>query len=101
MRDNLAAMIRASQAAGARVLLIGMRVPPNYGRAYAERFTDTFAALAREHKVALVPFLLDGFAESLDLFQPDRIHPTVEAQPRIFDTVWPTLRPLLAEPKTR
>lgn len=101
MRDNLAAMIRASQAAGARVLLIGMRVPPNYGREYAERFADTFAVLAREHKVALVPFLLEGFAESLDLFQPDRIHPSVEAQPRIFDTVWPTLRPLIAAPAKR
>jgi acyl-CoA thioesterase-1 len=97
MRDNLQAMIRQGQAAGAKVLLVGLRVPPNYGREYAERFADTFAALARELKVPLVPFLLDGFAESLDLFQADRIHPSVEAQPRILENVWPVLRPLLGE----
>ena len=96
MKDNLAAMIRQSRAAGAQVLLIGIRVPPNYGREYSERFSSTYAALAREFKVAFVPFLLEGFADSLELFQPDRIHPTAEAQPRILDTVWPSLRPLLA-----
>jgi acyl-CoA thioesterase-1 len=100
MRDNLAAMIRESQAAGAQVLLVGIRVPPNYGREYAERFAGTFAALAREFRVRLVPFLLDGFAESLELFQADRIHPTAEAQPRMLDNVWPVLRPMLgARPK--
>jgi acyl-CoA thioesterase-1 len=99
MKDNLATMIRQAQAAGARVLLVGVRVPPNYGRDYAERFHTTFAALAREHKVALAPFLLDGFADSLDLFQADRIHPTAEAQPRILDNVWPALRPLLERPR--
>jgi len=97
MRDNLQAMIRQGQAAGAKVLLVGLRVPPNYGREYAERFADTFSTLARELKVPLVPFLLDGFAESLDLFQADRIHPSVEAQPRILENVWPVLRPLLGE----
>jgi acyl-CoA thioesterase I len=95
MRDNLAAMIRAAQAAGAQVLLVGIRVPPNYGREYADRFADTYAALAREFKVRLVPFLLDGFAESLELFQADRIHPNAAAQPRILDNVWPVLRPML------
>jgi acyl-CoA thioesterase I len=97
MRDNLAAMIREAQAGGAQVLLVGVRVPPNYGREYAERFAGTYAELARELKVRLVPFLLDGFAESFDLFQADRIHPTAEAQPRILDNVWPVLRPMLAE----
>ena len=97
MRDNLQAMIRQGQAAGAKVLLVGLRVPPNYGREYAERFADTFSTMARELKVPLVPFLLDGFAESLDLFQADRIHPSVEAQPRILENVWPVLRPLLGE----
>jgi len=96
MKDNLAALIRQSRATGAQVLLIGIRVPPNYGREYTERFASTYAALAREFKVPLVPFLLEGFAESLDLFQSDRVHPTAQAQPRILDTVWPTLRPLLA-----
>ncbi len=100
MRDNLATMIRQGQAAGAKVLLVGLRVPPNYGREYTERFADTFAMLAREFKVPLVPFLLEGFAESLDLFQADRIHPSAEAQPLMLDNVWPVLRPLLgARPK--
>jgi acyl-CoA thioesterase-1 len=96
MKDNLATMIGQAKAAGAKVLLVGIRVPPNYGREYAERFAATFATLAREHKVPLVPFLLEGFAESLDLFQADRIHPTVQAQPKILDNVWPALRPLIA-----
>jgi acyl-CoA thioesterase-1 len=96
MRDNLAAMIRDSQASGAQVLLVGVRVPPNYGRDYSDRFFATFGALAKQHKTALAPFLLDGFADSLDLFQSDRIHPAAEAQPRILDNVWPALQPLLA-----
>jgi acyl-CoA thioesterase-1 len=95
MRDNLAAMIRQSQGAGAKVLLVGVHVPPNYGRDYTERFAATYAALAREHRTAFAPFLLEGFADSYDLFQPDRIHPTAEAQPRMLDNVWPALRPLL------
>jgi acyl-CoA thioesterase-1 len=96
MKDNLGAMIRQSQAAGAKVLLVGVRVPPNYGRDYTERFAATYAALAREHKAALVPFLLEGFAEQLDLFQPDRIHPSAQAQPRMLDNVWPALQPLVS-----
>lgn len=95
MRENLLAMITASQAAGARVLLVGMRIPPNFGRDYAERFFDTFAQLARERKTAYVPFLLHGFAEDLTLFQPDRIHPNERAQARILETVWSALRPLV------
>jgi acyl-CoA thioesterase-1 len=95
MRDNLTAMAKQSQAAGASVLLAGVRVPPNYGREYAEKFFDTFAAVARELRLALVPFLLDGFAESLQYFQADRIHPGEDAQPRIVDNVWPHLKPLL------
>ena len=95
MKGNLAAMIKQSQAAGAKVLLVGVQVPPNYGRDYAERFAASYAALAREHKAELVPFLLEGFAEQLDLFQPDRIHPSVQAQPRMLDNVWPALQPLV------
>ena len=97
MKDNLSAMIRQAQAAGSKVLLVGIRVPPNYGRDYTERFFNAFAALARENKVPLVPFLLEGFADTLELFQADRIHPTAEAQARMLENVWPTLRPLLAE----
>ena len=95
MRENLAAMIDASRKSGARVLLVGMRIPPNYGRDYAERFAGVYAQLAGERKAALVPFLLDGFADDLDYFQADRIHPSQRAQPRMLDTVWPQLAPLL------
>ncbi len=99
MQDNLAAMIKTSQAAGASVLLVGVRVPPNYGRDYSEKFYVSFSQLARELRVPLVPFLLDGFAESLEWFQPDRIHPNEKAQARIVDNVWPHLLPLLT-PRT-
>lgn len=95
MRGNLTAMIRASHGAGARVLLIGIRVPPNYGREYSERFAGLYAQLAKEEKAALVPFLLDGFADDFAYFQADRIHPGERAQPRMLETVWPQLAPLL------
>lgn len=96
MRENLNAMVTASRKAGARVLLVGVRVPPNYGRDYTERFFGMFAEVAREQKAALAPFLLDGFADNWDLFQGDRIHPTVKAQQKMLDNVWPHLAPLLA-----
>ena len=95
MRDNLTAMVESSRSSGAQVLLIGIRIPPNYGREYAERFAGIYAQLASAQKVALVPFLLDGFADDLDYFQADRIHPNQRAQPRMLDTVWLKLAPLL------
>lgn len=95
MRDNLRAMVEASRAAGARVLLIGIRIPPNYGRDYAEAFFDSFARVAKDTGVALVPFLMEGFADRLDFFQADRIHPSEQAQPKMLDNVWPHLKPLL------
>lgn len=98
-RANLSAMAQAAQAAGARVLLLGMEMPPNYGQRYAQEFRDLFAAVAREHKAALVPFFLKGVADTADptaLFQADRIHPNEEAQAIMRDNVWPALRPLLA-----
>ena len=95
MRDNLVAMVKASQAAGAAVMLVGVSVPPNYGRDYSERFFGTFPAVARELHTPLAPFLLDGFAESLEFFQADRIHPNEAAQARMLDNVWPHLSPLL------
>jgi acyl-CoA thioesterase-1 len=97
-RDNVVAMVRAAKAAGARVLIVGMQVPPNYGRKYGDDFTALFGAVARAEGTALVPFLLAGVADGPDaekLFQPDRIHPLAQAHPRILDNVWPTLRPLL------
>jgi len=95
MRDNLAAIVERAQKSRARVLLVGMRVPPNYGDEYAERFSRTFADLAKRYKTALVPFMLEGFAEKPELFQADRIHPTAEAQPLVLERIWPALAPLL------
>lgn len=96
-RDNLRVMARAARAAGAKVLITGMQVPPNYGRRYAEDFARLFAEVAREEAAALVPFLLAGVAdvpEAESLFQPDRIHPTAQAHAIILDNVWPVLEPL-------
>jgi acyl-CoA thioesterase-1 len=97
-RANLAAMARAATAAGAKVLITGMAVPPNYGRAYGESFIALFGSVAQAEKAALVPFLLAGVADGPDaesMFQADRIHPKAEAQPRMLANVWPVLRPLL------
>ncbi len=101
MQENLVAMVRASQAAGARVLVAGIRMPPNYGRDYTERFFEAYAAVAKQYKTALVPFLLEGFAESADFFQPDRIHPSARAQATILQTVWPVLEPMLTKKALR
>lgn len=95
LADNLAAMIANAQQSGARVLLVGMRMPPNYGPAYTERFEAAFAEVARAHKVGFVPFLFDGFADRPELFQADGIHPAANAQPMILDTVWKGLRAML------
>ncbi|WP_374674303.1 arylesterase [Ideonella sp.] len=97
-REHLAAMARAAREAGARVLLVGMQVPPNYGRQYNEDFARSFADVARAEKTALVPFLLAGVADRPEAdawFQPDRIHPLARAHPVMLDNVWPVLRPLL------
>ena len=95
LRDNLTAMVRASRRSGARVLLIGMRIPPNYGQDYTRKFHAVFTDVARAERVPLVPFLLEGFADERDLFQQDGIHPNEQAQPRIAAMVWKALRPLL------
>ncbi len=94
-RDNLDAMVAASQAAGAKVLVVGMEVPPNYGPAYAREFKELFASVAAARKVPVVPSFFAGFGEDLAMFQSDRIHPTAQAQPRLLDNVWPQLKPLL------
>ena len=94
-RSNFDAMIVASIKAGARVILCGMQLPPNYGRDYTERFRALYPELAKKHKVALVPFFLDGIGDRRDLFQPDGIHPLGEAQPRLLDNVWTLLGPML------
>ena len=96
-RANLDAMVQASQAASARVLVVGMQVPPNYGSAYVRAFGALFTDVARARGVPVVPFVFDGFADDLAQFQPDRIHPTAAAQPRILANVWPALAPLLGK----
>jgi acyl-CoA thioesterase I len=96
-RANLDAMVAAIQRAGARVLIIGMRLPPNYGPAYTREFEALYAAVASARKVPLVPFFFEGFGERNEMFQPDRIHPTAAAQPTLLDNVWPTLAPLLGK----
>lgn len=83
------------RSARAKVLLIGMQMPPNYGPQYTQKFRAVFADLAVSSKAALVPFLLDGFADKRSLFQADTVHPTAAAQPLILDNIWPTLSLLL------
>jgi len=100
-RDNLAAMARLSREAGARVLLVGMEVPPNYGAKYTQEFRQVFKTVAQAEKIGLVPFLLAGVADLPDatatLFQSDRIHPNEMAQPTLAANVWPALRALLVK----
>ena len=98
-RENLATMVAAAQRTGARVLVVGMRLPPNYGAAYVREFSALFAGVASARKVPLVPFFFEGFGERNELFQPDRIHPTAAAQLLLLDNVWPLLLPLLGSPK--
>ncbi len=95
MSTNLQAMIDASRQAGAKVLLIGMRMPPNYGPDYTTRFEKAFQDLARANKLRLVPFMMEGFADQRVYFQQDGIHPVADAQPLILDTIWRELKPLL------
>jgi acyl-CoA thioesterase I len=98
MRANLDAMVAAAQKSGSRVLVVGLRLPPNYGSAYVRRFETTYADVARDRKAALVPFLFEGFAEDNAMFQADRIHPVIAAQAKLLDNVWPALKPLLGQP---
>ena len=97
MRTNLARMIELSQQNNARVLLAGMRIPPNYGKLYTEAFYRTYKDLARQYKTALVPFMLDSIGGKDGLMQADGIHPNAEAQPIILDNVWPELQPMLRD----
>ncbi|MCV2349250.1 arylesterase [Paucibacter sp. Y2R2-4] len=97
-RENLLAMSQAAKAAGAKVLIAGMQVPPNYGASYGREFAGLFEQVAKAEKTALVPFLLKGVADrpdAMDWFQADRIHPLAKAHPIMLDQVWPALQPLL------
>ncbi len=94
-RINLERMIKLSQASGAKVLLIGMRMPPNLGRDYTQRFERNFSELAKLYKTAFLPFLLEPIARDRSAFQADNLHPVASAQPKLRDHVWKSLSPLL------
>jgi acyl-CoA thioesterase-1 len=95
VRANFESLIQRSREAGARVMLIGMRIPPNYGPAYTRSFHELYGELARQHRLPLVPFFLDGIALDDSLMLEDGLHPNAAAQPRLLDHVWPQLKPLL------
>ena len=94
-RENLARMVRLSQAAGARVLLVGMRIPPNYGPRYTEQFARMFPELANQYHLPLVPFLLEKVALDPTRMQQDGMHPNARGEPPVLETLWPYLKPLL------
>ena len=95
MRSNLNQMILQAKAAKTKVLLIGMKIPPNYGQKYSRDFSASYAILATQHQIKIVPFLLDGVAGKPSLIQDDGLHPLAAAQPTLLDNVWPTLKKLL------
>jgi acyl-CoA thioesterase-1 len=95
--DNLRSMIALAQQNKAKVLLVGMRMPPNYGRAYTERFSTMYTQLAGQAKVPLVPFMLDGVAQDTANFQADRMHPLASAHPIILNNIWPQIAPLIKQ----
>lgn len=95
VQENLSDMIRMVKKEKGKVLLLGMEIPPNYGSNYTRDFSRVYRTVAKKDKVTLVPFFLKNVADKADLFQADRIHPTVQAQPVLLDNVWPYLRPLL------
>lgn len=92
---NLRAMAAAARAANARVLLVGMRMPPNYGRQYADQFYAMYGTLSKELKAPLVPFMLEGVPDQPQMFQADRLHPTAEAHPTILANIWPSLQKII------
>jgi acyl-CoA thioesterase-1 len=98
MAGNLDAMTAAAQKAGSRVLIVGIRVPPNYGGDYGRRFAAIYAEVSATHKTALVPFFFEGFGDDNSMFQPDRIHPVATAQTKLLDNVWTVLKPMLGAP---
>jgi acyl-CoA thioesterase I len=95
MRSNLMRMVTLSESSGAKVLLVGMRMPPNYGAKYTEQFHRTYDEVALYFKIPMVPFLLNDVALNADLMQADGIHPNVAGQPKLLDNIWPELQKLL------
>ena len=95
LQQNLASMIQQSQDSGAKVLLLGMQIPPNYGKRYVEAFAKVFGDVAQKEKVPFVPFFLEGVGGHPELMQADGLHPAVAAQDKLLENVWPALKPLL------
>ncbi len=95
MRNNLDQMIAIAQSNGSKVLLLGTRLPPNYGPQYTRDFSDSYALLADKHDITLVPSILNGFEDNPDYFLPDQLHPSIKAQEKILDNVWPAIKSLL------
>ena len=95
LQQNLASMIQQSRDSGAKVLLLGMQIPPNYGKRYVEAFAKVFGDVAQKEKVPFVPFFLEGVGGHPELMQADGLHPAVAAQGKLLENVWPTLKPLL------
>lgn len=100
MRRNLARIIEASKQSGAQVLLVGMRLPPNYGAEYTTMFHHTYADLAAEYELSLVPFIAEGVEGRLDQLLPDGIHPGPALQELLLENVWLQLQPLLTQPRS-
>lgn len=101
LEQNLSRMVTLAQAEQAKVLLVGNHIPPNYGPRYGQQFFQTYARVAKKHRTALVPFMLDGVALKPDWMQGDGVHPKAEAQAHILGTIWPGLQPLLPAPSRR
>ncbi len=97
LRKNLRLLVNISKQAGAQVLLLDMRIPPNYGKIYTDSFAESFSLIAKETKIELMPFFLDGIAINPEFMQADRLHPNVAAQPLILQKVLPYLQPLLLQ----
>lgn len=95
LKQNLAGMIDSAKTAGAKVLLLGMKLPPNYGKRYTDAFAEVYTQLAAEKQIALVPFFLEGVGGNPQWMQADGLHPAAAAQKRLLDNVWPVLKPLL------
>jgi len=96
-QKNLGEMIEQAQAAHAKVLLVAMRLPPNFGTEYTTQFANMFPALAKRYKLPMAPFLLAGIADKPELFQADQLHPIASAQPRVLENIWPALKGLLGQ----
>lgn len=101
MRRNLAAMIKACKRRNTRVLLVGMRIPPNYGPRYTRDFMESYPLLAQQYQLPLLQFMLDGIAGKRELIQEDGLHPTAAAQPKVMENIWTALEPLLGKPVRR